>query len=85
MNAHRQAAALVAEFHRCPSNHLVILSTRGDDKALCKCGKSNPACPSELPGVHVKRFLKPATVEEYVLQEEVRCSSLKTTGAENGN
>jgi hypothetical protein len=58
--------------HKCPNNGKIIESTGSDDKALCGCGKVNPKCPMEHPGVHVKRFLTPATVTEYINQEEAR-------------
>jgi len=58
--------------HRCPNNGKIIESQGHDDKALCGCGRPNPLVPSECPGVHVKRFLLNATVDEYIWQEERR-------------
>jgi len=54
--------------HKCPNAGVVIEAMRGDDKALCGCGKANPKCPREAPGHHVVAFLEPATIEEYEAQ-----------------
>ncbi len=49
---------------------------RHDDKVLCGCGKPNPHVTfrEAVSGVvhHVKAFLKRATVDEYIAQEEAR-------------
>jgi hypothetical protein len=60
--------------HRCPNSGLVIESMGSDDKAMCGCGKPNPKVPTEIPGLHVKRFLASASVDEYIRQEEKRRS-----------
>lgn len=59
---------LMGDYYYCPNTGRVILGLKGDDKALCGCGRVNPACPQEHPGVHVVRFLKPATPEAYIEQ-----------------
>ena len=56
---------------RCPTTGRVIEGLLGDDKVLCRCGRSNPAVPTERTertGVHVKRFLAPATEAEWLAQ-----------------
>lgn len=56
-------------FYRCPTTGKILEAMVGDDKALCNCGRSNPKVPTECTertGVHIIRFLTPATVEEYV-------------------
>lgn len=59
-------------FYRCPTDGRIIEAMGGDDKVLCGCGVANPRCPQELTprtGVHIRRFLTPATAEEYVDQK----------------
>jgi hypothetical protein len=54
-------AAELLDFHRCPNTGRVLHSTKGDDKAFCRCG--------ETPPVHLKDHMVPATVEDFVEQE----------------
>ncbi len=68
----RVAADRLYTFHRCPNTGEVLVATAGDDKAICKCGRSNPLLPNEHPGVHVKKFLQPSTVDEFMDQERKR-------------
>lgn len=58
-------------FYRCPTTNRIIECLPGDDKAICGCRKSNPNVPTECTertGVHIVRFLTPATADEYVAQ-----------------
>jgi hypothetical protein len=57
-------------FHRCPNTGAVLVTSFEDDKALCRCGLTNPNVPLEEPGVHVKQFLEPAPIEEFLEQEK---------------
>jgi hypothetical protein len=78
--AERDARIAVLEvlyggFYYCPTTGRIIEALAGDDKALCGCGVSNPKVPTEqtpLTGVHIVRFLRPATAAAYVAQEEAR-------------
>ncbi len=68
-------------FHRCPTTGRVITSLQGDDKALCNCGKSNPACwqeRTELTGVHIVRYLDPASAGAFVDQEDADRARART-------
>ncbi len=65
----RIAAERLYTFHRCPNTDDILVATASDDKALCNCGRPNPLLPREQPGVHVKKFLKSATVDEFMDQE----------------
>lgn len=64
-------------FFRCPNSTRVLMGADGDDKVMCCCGKTNPkvtavnATHSEVDPVgghahHIKRFMAPATVDEYL-------------------
>ncbi len=68
----RQAAERLYTFHRCPNTDEILVATASDDKALCRCGQPNPALPREQDGVHVKKFLASATVDEFLEQERQR-------------
>lgn len=62
-------------FYHCPTTGQIREALPGDDKVLCACGTSNPKVPqeqTETTGVHIIRFLRPASVEAYVDQEEAR-------------
>jgi hypothetical protein len=64
-----RAKAMWGGFYYCPTTGFIIETLPGDDKAICGCRRSNPACRSEraeATGVHIVRFLVPATAEEYV-------------------
>jgi hypothetical protein len=58
---HLRIAAELLDFHRCPNTGRVLHSTKGDDKAFCRCG--------ETPPVHLKDHMVPATVDDFVEQE----------------
>jgi len=67
----RRAAAMWGGFYRCPTTGRIIEALPGDDKAICRCGRSNQAVPAERTeqtSVHIVRFLRAATAEEYVDQ-----------------
>ena len=65
----RERAQLLYEgFYRCPHTNRVLAGSPGDDKVLCGCQRPNPVAPREAPGVHVKAYLKPATIDEYLRQ-----------------
>lgn len=69
----RQFWASQCTFWRCPTTGRIIEATIGDDKALCSCRRSNPLVPTEeteRTGTHVVRFLKSATVDEWLSQLE---------------
>lgn len=70
--AQREFARRTCDFHRCPNTGRVLQSTQGDDKALCSCEQPNPAVPTEHAGCHIKRFLRAATADDFVQQEEAR-------------
>ena len=70
-----RARALWDGFYYCPTSSRVLEALKGDDKVLCRCGKSNPKAPeehTEQTGVHIRRFLRPATAEAFVAQENAR-------------
>lgn len=70
------------DFWRCPFTGRVLCASEHDNKALCPCGRTNPELlklspqSDETGGVvrgashHHKRFLKSATVEEFLDQEK---------------
>lgn len=67
----RFAEMMWGGFVRCPTTGRVIEVLHGDDKALCRCGTSNPRVPAErteITGVHIVRFCTPATAMDYVRQ-----------------
>lgn len=71
--ARHAAQTMYAGFYRCPTTGRVIEALHGDDKAICGCGHSNPALPAEnteRTGTHVVRFLTPATVDDYIDQQQ---------------
>ena len=66
-------AHLWGEFVKCPTTGRVLEVLRGDDKALCGCGRSNPAHPgerTERTHTHVVRFCEAATGDEYLAQRD---------------
>lgn len=72
-NKEQLANLLYGGFYRCPTTNRVLPALHGDDKVLCNCRKSNPECrqeETERTGVHIIRFLKSATVADYVKQHE---------------
>lgn len=74
------AIATWGGFYYCPTLGHIIEALPGDDKVLCTCRRSNPKCPAERTeqtGVHVVRFLRPATAEAFVDQEEQRRVELR--------
>ena len=76
-NEHRRAFLLAtSDFWYCPTTNAIIFSgSKSDNKVLCGCGVSNPACPREdtrKTATHVKQFLRPATVDAYMAQEQTR-------------
>jgi hypothetical protein len=55
----------------CPTTGRVIDGLLHDDKVLCGCKRSNPIVPAERTeqtGVHIKRFLVPATEHDWLAQ-----------------
>lgn len=59
--------------YRCPNTGRIIDALPHDDKAICRCGRSNPFCPqeqTERTGTHIIRFLQSATIDEYLDQRE---------------
>jgi hypothetical protein len=62
-------AAEILDFHRCPNTGRVLHSTKGDDKAFCRCGRRNPHLPNETLHAHFKEFMAKATVDDFVEQE----------------
>lgn len=72
------ALAMWDGFFRCPTTGKILEALPGDDKVLCSCGVSNPAVPQEMThrtGVHIRRFLQAATVDEYLDQKAARASA----------
>lgn len=64
-----RAEALWGGFYRCPTTGRIIEAVPGDDKAVCRCGRSNPRVPderTERTGCHIVRFMDRATAAEYV-------------------
>lgn len=75
------AKAMWAGFYRCPTTNRIIEAMSGDDKVLCRCGQSNPAVPTEytaLTGTHIIRFLREATVDQYLDQQDADEASRTT-------
>jgi hypothetical protein len=71
--AAQHAAAMWGGFYRCPTTGRIVEALPHDDKLICHCGRSNPKVPAEgteRTGVHIVRFLQPATALEYVDQCE---------------
>src|SRR5256885_17215902 len=65
LRTHRRVVALALYgadgFYRCPSTGWIIGALPGDDKVICACRRSNPACPAEgaeRTGTHVRRYLE---------------------------
>ena len=60
-------------FYVCPTNGRIIEALEGDDKAICRCGVSNPNVAqerTEQTGVHIVRFLTASSVEAYLDQQD---------------
>lgn len=60
-------------FYRCPHTQRVLPALVGDDKVLCTCGWANPAVlqeRTEETGVHIVRFLRAASVDDFLDQCE---------------
>lgn len=77
-----RALALVmwGGFYRCPTTGRVLEALPGDDKVLCGCRRSNPAVPTEETArtcTHIIRFLRAATVDEYLDQRAAVAASAK--------
>lgn len=72
----RAAIEALADFWRCPNSGRIIEGMKGDDKVLCNCRKTNPRVAAvghrEAPGVHIKAYLQPATIDEWTQQREER-------------
>lgn len=75
----REIYSIGSQYFRCPTNGRVIQGSDHDDKVLCVCGKTNPKLLEVSPKsievhklvtVHVKRWLSPATVDEYLEQKD---------------
>jgi len=63
-----------SDLFRCPNSGKIIDGEPGDDKVVCPCGKQNPKTPYREATTacvvhHVKRYLEPATADEYLDQE----------------
>ena len=70
------------DFWFCSITGRVLCAYVNDNKGLCGCGQTTPAILNASPkadetgGIrggmahHVKKFLAPATVDDYVAQEE---------------
>jgi hypothetical protein len=59
-----------AGFWKCPTTDRICEQSPGDDKVLCTCRRPNPRVPTEYPGVHIVTFLEPATVDEWLDQQD---------------
>lgn len=68
-------------FWHCPNSHIVLMSDQSDDKVMCPCGETNPRVaaaghrevdPKGGHAHHVKLYLRPATVDEYLAAKERR-------------
>jgi len=79
ITASEQASTLLglsSDLHRCPNNGRILFSNEGDDKVLCICGHSNPkvrgmgSTREEPQGLHYKELLEPATLTDFVAQEQ---------------
>lgn len=72
-----------SDFWLCPISGRVIRGNPHDNKVLCGCGRTNPAVLVNTPkadetgGVpggpahHFKSFLKPATVDDFIDQQDI--------------
>lgn len=70
------------DFWLCPITGRVLSASFGDDKALCGCGKTNPAVlkvspkADETGGIagglshHIKRHMEPSTVDAFLEQKD---------------
>jgi hypothetical protein len=73
VNRQTLAEIMFGGFYRCPTTGRVITALKGDDKALCPCGRSNPRVPTEetaRTGVHIVRFLTAVSVGAFIDQCE---------------
>lgn len=69
----QRALLMLGGFYRCPTTGRILEALPGDDKVLCSCGRPNPAAPQERThqtGTHVVRFLRAASVDEYLAQRD---------------
>jgi hypothetical protein len=58
-----------AAFYRCPNSGRILTALRDDNKALCGCGRSNPAIPDERAernGTHFIDYLEAASAADFV-------------------
>ena len=73
------AEAMWGGFVRCPTTNRIIEYLSGDDKVLCRCGRSNPRVPAELTertGTHIVRFLEAASVDDYLAKRDADAASV---------
>lgn len=78
----RTIYSLGSDYWKCPITRRILQGSDHDDKALCGCGQTNPAVLLRSPkfdetgGIlggmahHIKRFLAPATVDEFLDQRD---------------
>lgn len=81
MSRNYDLVRLTGEFWRCPHSGKILTAMKGsDNKVLCGCGKTAGAVDligmpfDDAPGTHFKRFLRSATADDYIRQEEARDS-----------
>jgi len=75
MEPNRGLIEALCDLHRCPNSGKVVESPKHDDKVFCGCGKPMRLPNGQLegqPGLHIKRFMAIATVDEYLAQEHAR-------------
>lgn len=71
MGAKEMLDILYAGFVKCPNTGEVLEVLKGDDKVMCRCGKSNPRFPNENTeqrGTHYARFCEIATADDFLKQ-----------------
>jgi len=74
MNRRSLCLVLYDGFAKCPTTGRILELLKGDDKAICYCGKSNPKVPKERneeTHTHLVRFLEPAMVDDFLSQEKL--------------
>lgn len=59
-NERRTILELTQDFWFCPTTGEVLAAEKHDDKVLCGCTRARG------PGTHMKRFLRRATVDQYM-------------------
>lgn len=79
----RMLHEITGDFWKCPNSGRILEGMKGDDKVMCGCARQNPKLPIPHHGgtyehghenggpiCHIKKFLDPSTVDDFLTQED---------------